>query len=125
MVYIHGGSFMLGGYIGAGPGKLLERDMVLVAMQYRVGPLGFMCLPNEEVAGNMGLLDQNLALKWVHDHIRFFGGDPTRVTIMGESAGSASVTYHMLSPLSQRRSSERIFCNNQNIYRSLLSTTHC
>jgi len=101
MVYIHGGSFMLGGYIGAGPGKLLERDMVLVAMQYRVGPLGFMCLPNEEVAGNMGLLDQNLALKWVHDHIRFFGGDPTRVTIMGESAGSASVTYHMLSPLSQ------------------------
>merc|ERR1712179_894558 len=41
MVYIHGGSFMLGGYIGAGPGKLLERDMVLVAMQYRVGPLGF------------------------------------------------------------------------------------
>ena len=40
MVYIHGGSFMLGGYIGAGPGKLLERDMVLVAMQYRVGPLG-------------------------------------------------------------------------------------
>ena len=40
MVYIHGGSFMLGGYIGAGPGKLLERDMVLVAIQYRVGPLG-------------------------------------------------------------------------------------
>merc|ERR1712212_895382 len=101
MVYIHGGSFMLGGYIGADPGKLLERDMVLVAMQYRVGPLGFMCLPNEEVAGNMGLLDQNLALKWVHDHIRFFGGDPSRVTIMGESAGAASVTYHMLSPISQ------------------------
>jgi len=101
MVYIHGGSFMLGGYIGAGPGKLLERDMVLVAMQYRVGPLGFMCLPDEEIAGNMGLLDQNLALKWVHDHIRYFGGDPDRVTIMGESAGSASVTYHMLSPLSQ------------------------
>merc|ERR1711970_898514 len=101
MVYIHGGSFMLGGYIGAGPGKLLERDMILVAMQYRVGPLGFMCLPDDEIAGNMGLLDQNLALKWVHDHISHFGGDPDRVTIMGESAGSASVTYHMLSPLSE------------------------
>jgi len=101
MVYIHGGSFMLGGYIGAGPGKLLERDMIIVAMQYRVGPLGFMCLPDDEIAGNMGLLDQNLALKWVHDHITYFGGDPDRVTIMGESAGSASVTYHMLSPLSQ------------------------
>merc|ERR1711910_271077 len=101
MVYIHGGSFMLGGYIGAGPGKLLERDMILVAMQYRVGPLGFMCLPDDEIAGNMGLLDQNLALKWVHDHISHFGGDPDRVTIMGESAGSASVTYHMISPLSE------------------------
>jgi len=101
MVYIHGGSFMLGGYIGAGPGKLLERDMVLVAMQYRVGPLGFMCLPDDEIAGNMGLLDQQLALKWVHEHIDYFGGDPDRVTIMGESAGSASVTYHMLADGSQ------------------------
>jgi len=101
MVYIHGGSFMLGGYIGAGAGKLLERDMVLVEMQYRVGPLGFMCLPDDEAAGNMGLLDQALALKWVRDHITHFGGDPNRVTIMGESAGAASVTYHMLSPISQ------------------------
>jgi len=100
MVYIHGGSFMLGGYIGAGAGKLLERDMVIVEMQYRVGPLGFMCLPDDDVAGNMGLLDQNLALKWVTEHITYFGGDPDKVTIMGESAGSASVTYHMLSPLS-------------------------
>jgi bile salt-stimulated lipase len=105
MAYIHGGSFMLGGYIGAGAGKLLERDMIIVEMQYRVGPLGFMCLPDDEIAGNMGLLDQNLALKWVNDHITYFGGDPDRVTIMGESAGSASVTYHMLSPLSQRKRS--------------------
>jgi len=101
MVYIHGGSFMLGGYIGAGAGKLLERDMIVVAMQYRVGPLGFMCLPDDDVAGNMGLLDQKLALEWVHKHIVYFGGDPDRVTIQGESAGSASVTYHMISELSQ------------------------
>jgi len=101
MVYIHGGSFMLGGYIGAGAGKLLERDMILVSIQYRVGPLGFFCLPDDEIAGNMGLLDQLLALRWVHDHIAAFGGDPDRVTIQGESAGSASVTYHMISPLSE------------------------
>merc|ERR1712055_561781 len=101
MVYIHGGSFMLGGYIGAGSGKLLERDMILVAIQYRVGPLGFMCLPDDEVAGNMGLLDQNLALQWVRKNIVYFGGDPDRVTIQGESAGSASVTYHMLSEMSE------------------------
>ena len=112
MVYIHGGSFMLGGYIGAGAGKLLERDMVIVEMQYRVGPLGFMCLPDDEIAGNMGLLDQNLALKWVNDHIASFGGDPDRVTIMGESAGSASVTYHMISPLSQRKISLSLSHNN-------------
>jgi len=101
MVYIHGGSFMLGGYIGAGPRKLLERDMVLVSLQYRVGPLGFLCLPDDQIGGNVGLMDQLLALQWVHDHIADFGGDPDRVTIQGESAGSASVTYHLLSPLSQ------------------------
>jgi len=100
MVYIHGGAFMMGGYIAAGPGKLLEKDVVLVEMQYRLGPLGFMCLPDDDIAGNMGLLDQTLALQWVRDHIAAFGGDPDRVTIFGESAGSASVTYHMLSPLS-------------------------
>merc|ERR1719175_213949 len=75
--------------------------MVLVSIQYRVGPLGFMCLPDDEIPGNAGLLDQLLALEWIHDHIADFGGDPDRVTIMGESAGSASVTYHMISPLSQ------------------------
>merc|ERR1712037_431912 len=85
-----------------GPGKLLERDMVLVSIQYMVGPLGFMCLPDDEIPGNAGLLDQLLALEWIHDHIADFGGDPDRVTIMGESAGSASVTYHIISPLSER-----------------------
>jgi len=101
MVYIHGGAFMMGGYIGAGPGKLLEKDVVLVELQYRLGPLGFMCLPDDQIAGNMAMLDQLLGLKWIREHISAFGGDPDQVTIMGESAGSASVTYHMISPLSQ------------------------
>merc|ERR1712200_67310 len=101
MVYIHGGAFMMGGYVGAGPGKLLERDMVLVEIQYRLGPLGFMCLPNDEIAGNMGMLDQVMGLEWIQNTIHYFGGDPQKVTIMGESAGSASVTYHRISPMSQ------------------------
>ena len=67
-----------------------------------------MCLPDDEIAGNMGLLDQQLALQWVHRHIAHFGGDPDRITIMGESAGSASVTYHMLSPVSTQFFSQAI-----------------
>jgi len=101
MVFYHGGSFMLGGYVAYGPKFLLDRDIVLVEVQYRLGPLGFMCLPDDNIAGNMGMLDQVLALKWVQEHISAFGGDPNQVTIVGESAGSASVTYHRVSPLSE------------------------
>ena len=69
-------------------------------MQYRVGPTGFLTLGGSQYGapGNAGLLDQQLAIKWVHDNIQRFGGDPNRVTLFGESAGSASVGYHLLSP---------------------------
>jgi len=101
MFFVHGGAFTMGGYIGSGPGKLLDRDVVLVEVQYRLGPLGFMCLPDDEAAGNQALLDQMLGLQWARDHIEHFGGDPDRITIFGESAGSASVTALTISPLSQ------------------------
>ena len=61
----------------------------------------FSSLDHPEAAGNMGMMDQSLALQWVQDHIRDFGGNPDQVTIFGESAGAASVAYHMLSPMSQ------------------------
>lgn len=77
---------------------LLEEDIILVEAHYRLGPLGFLCLPENGIDGNMGLQDQILALKWVQQHIAAFGGDPNQVTIFGESAGSASVTLLMLSP---------------------------
>lgn len=64
-------------------------------------PLGFMCLDTDASAGNMGLLDQIVGLEWVQENIQYFGGDPSRVTIFGESAGSASVTHLVLSPLTQ------------------------
>ena len=57
-----------------------------------------MCLDDEEAAGNMGLFDQVTALLWVQKYIKYFGGDPNRVTIYGESAGSASVNHLVLSP---------------------------
>ena len=81
-------------------GKVLaaKGDVVVVSMQYRVGPLGFLSLGSESAPGNAGLLDQQLALQWVHQKIAAFGGDPERVTIFGESAGAASVGFHLLSP---------------------------
>lgn len=63
--------------------------------------VGFLSLENEKVPGNAGLKDQVMALQWVQQNIKQFGGDPDNVTIFGESAGGASVHYHMLSPMSQ------------------------
>ena len=73
----------------------------MVSINYRLGMLGFLSLADTNLPGNMGLLDQVMALKWVQTNIKEFGGDPDRVTIMGESAGSWSAFYHMMSPLSK------------------------
>ena len=72
----------------------------MVSINYRLGVLGFLSLANKKISGNMGLLDQVQALSWVQHNIKYFGGDPDKVTIWGESAGSWAVTYHMISPLS-------------------------
>ena len=84
-----------------GPSFLMDQDVVLVTMNYRLGILGFLSLETDDAPGNLGLWDQREALVWVKKNIRYFGGDPGKVTIFGESAGSMSVNFHLLSPQSR------------------------
>lgn len=102
MVFIHGGGFLFGNGTDStkhGPEFLIEKDVVVVSLNYRVGILGFLALGLKEAPGNMGLRDQALALRWVKKNIGNFGGDANNVTIFGISAGGASVEYLLLSPL--------------------------
>uniref|UniRef100_A0A182QNR7 Carboxylic ester hydrolase n=1 Tax=Anopheles farauti TaxID=69004 RepID=A0A182QNR7_9DIPT len=103
MVWIHGGGFYTGSGNSdfTGPEYLLQHDVVLVTLNYRLGPLGFLALPSVGIYGNQGLKDQQLALKWVKENISRFGGDPSNVTLFGESAGSASVNWHYVCPKSR------------------------
>lgn len=105
MVWIHGGAFYMGSGNGEtdmfGPNYLLDRDVVLVTLNYRLGPLGFLSTEDAQAPGNYGLLDQSLALRWVRNHIAHFGGNADLITIFGESAGGASVDFHVLSPYSK------------------------
>ena len=77
---------------------LLDQPFVLVGVNYRLGPLGWLSLGCKEAPGNLGLWDQQLALRWVQDHISAFGGDPSSVTLMGESAGAMCAMLHMAAP---------------------------
>jgi para-nitrobenzyl esterase len=106
LVFIHGGGWTNGGtvdpwYDGA---HLAQRgDIVVVTVGYRLGPLGFLDLsaiggPDYAGSGNLGILDQRLALGWVRDHVADFGGDPDQITICGESAGAQSVAVHLALP---------------------------
>lgn len=100
---IHGGGFIgNSGQSGLyGPEFLLDHDIVLVTINYRLGALGFFSTGDQYAPGNYGLKDQVEALKWVKNNIRHFGGDPSRITIAGEGTGAASVGLHLVSPMSR------------------------
>jgi para-nitrobenzyl esterase len=109
MIWIHGGAYQLGR--GSSPlydgRRLAEKGVIVVSINYRLGPLGFLALPEltqesgHGSSGNYGLLDQQAAMRWVQSNIAAFGGDPSRVTIFGESAGAMAVCSQMTSPLSK------------------------
>lgn len=84
-----------------GPDGFVERNVIFVTINYRLGAFGFLCLNTADVPGNAGLKDQALALKWVRDNIANFGGNPRKVTLIGRSAGGAAAQFHMLSPMSR------------------------
>ncbi|XP_063860225.1 venom carboxylesterase-6-like [Scylla paramamosain] len=97
MVWLHGGGFYRSSAEEFLPHVLLDHDVVLVVVQYRLGVLGFLSTEDSVMPGNLGLKDQTMALQWVKRNIQLFGGDNTRVTIFGESAGGASVHFQMLT----------------------------
>ena len=107
MVWIHGGGFQTEHYGGDLWKYLAMRGVVIVSVEYRTGALGFMAHPELTKesptghSGNYGLLDQIFALQWVQRNIRNFGGDPTNVTIFGESAGAISCSILCASPLAK------------------------
>ena len=109
MVWIHGGALTRGsGAIGTYNGvSLARKGVVLVTINYRLGPFGYLAHPelsgesDKGASGNYGVLDQIAALRWVQENIEQFGGDPDRVTIFGESAGSMSACALMATPLSK------------------------
>lgn len=113
MVWIHGGALVFGESNDYDPTALVQDGVIVVTINYRLGALGFLAHPalaaektdpdrdhdaDANSAGDYGLMDQQLALRWVRDNITFFGGDPLNVTIFGESAGGLSVFSQLASP---------------------------
>ncbi|XP_013878249.1 bile salt-activated lipase isoform X2 [Austrofundulus limnaeus] len=110
MVYLFGGAFLLGAsndlailgdslYDGK---EMADRGgVIVVTVNYRVGTLGFLSTGDSRLPGNYGLWDQHAAISWVRRNIRGFGGNPDNLTIFGQSAGAASVSFQMLSPYSK------------------------
>lgn len=107
LFWIHGGDFYqgyAGGILYDGHVMARDQDVVVVALNYRLGALGFLYSgpdKHTQFTGNFGLRDQQLAMRWVQDNIAAFGGDPKQVTIFGQSAGGASVASHLNMPSSK------------------------
>lgn len=127
LLWIHGGGFhygsasfpnMNGSYLAANTGY------VVLAANYRLGVLGFLNANSPEAPGNMGILDQHMALRWVQENIEAFGGDPSMVTLVGPSAGSQSVNIHILSPMSRHLFKRAIMASGTAYTPGIFDTVH-
>uniref|UniRef100_A0A6P7FR02 Carboxylic ester hydrolase n=1 Tax=Diabrotica virgifera virgifera TaxID=50390 RepID=A0A6P7FR02_DIAVI len=97
-VYIHGGAFQYRSKSIWLPDYFIMNDIILVTINYRLGVLGFLSTEDGVIPGNLGLKDQRFALRWVSKNVDKFGGSPDKVTLGGQSAGAASVSYQLLDP---------------------------
>jgi len=120
-IFVHGGSFTSGGAVGYSGEILSGNDMIFIAINYRLGALGYLAHPallgsadRASGSGYYGIQDQRAAFEWVQENIASFGGNPKKVTISGESAGAISICAHLVSPKSfpyfQQAISESGFC---------------
>ncbi|XP_017844709.1 esterase-5B-like [Drosophila busckii] len=96
VAHLHGGSFMFGNVRIYGHKNLMANNLIMVKINYRVGPLGFLSTEDKQMPGNFGLKDQRLALRWIKNNIAHFGGDPENILVTGLSAGGASVHLQLL-----------------------------
>ncbi|VDM27104.1 unnamed protein product, partial [Toxocara canis] len=104
MVWLFGGGYYYGSpslILYDGKALALTADVVVVNINYRVGPLGYLYFDHEDAPGNVGMLDQQLALHWVRENAHSFGGNPSRIAVFGESAGAASIVAHLIAPASR------------------------
>jgi len=127
MVWIHGGSHQTGSGSNAvyQANQLVDNGVVLVTINYRLGPLGYLAHPAlsaedpRGVSGNYGLLDQMAALKWVRANIAAFGGDPENITVFGESAGAQSISEIMAASGGDGLFHKAILQSGSSTYRSV------
>lgn len=105
-MFVHGEMLYDGGSEEAQPDYLLAYDLVLVTINYRLAPFGYLSSLTSSLPGNVALADLQMALEWIQQHIRYFNGDPQRVTVMGQAAGATLV--HALS-LSEEVSEAGLF----------------
>ena len=109
IVFLHGGGLSLGAGEYYKGDFLVDHGVILITTNYRLDLLGFFSLDSPRISGNQGLRDVQLALRWVRENIQYFGGDPERVIISGQSGGSWATSMIYTSPLSESLFSGAIF----------------
>ncbi|XP_047531507.1 carboxylesterase 5A [Vanessa atalanta] len=98
VLFIHGGNYRTGSIAPYGGQHFAQKDTIVVTAQYRLGSLGFLSTGQRDASGNTGLFDLRAAMTWINDYIEFFGGDKSRVVVMGQGSGGSAASLLALSP---------------------------